>query len=48
VCFTAESVRNPEGLPASGERCRHKADPSLYEILTFDQLATRVPQALVS
>jgi hypothetical protein len=24
------------------------SDPTLYEILTFDQLATRVAQALVS
>jgi UDP-3-O-[3-hydroxymyristoyl] N-acetylglucosamine deacetylase len=85
VCFTPDGVRNPEGLRAADECCRHKAldligdlallgrpllghviaeraghamhaalvktimsDPSLYEILTFDQLATRVAQALVS
>jgi len=85
VCFTASGVRNPEGLRAPDECCRHKAldligdlallgkpllghviaeraghamhaalvarimsDPSLYEILTFDQLASRVTQALVS
>jgi UDP-3-O-[3-hydroxymyristoyl] N-acetylglucosamine deacetylase len=85
VCFTAEGVRNPEGLRAPDECCRHKAldligdlallgrpllghviaeraghamhaalvarimsDPSLYEILTFDELASRVTQALVS
>jgi hypothetical protein len=27
---------------------RIMSDPSLYEILTFDQLASRVTQALVS
>jgi UDP-3-O-[3-hydroxymyristoyl] N-acetylglucosamine deacetylase len=85
VCFTREGVRNPEGLRAPDECCRHKAldligdlalvgrpllghviaeraghamhaalvarimsDPGLYEILTFDQLASRVTQALVS
>jgi UDP-3-O-[3-hydroxymyristoyl] N-acetylglucosamine deacetylase len=85
VCFTRESVMNPDGLRFADECCRHKAldligdlallgkpllghviaeraghamhaalvarimsDPSLYEILTFDQLATRVAQALVS
>jgi UDP-3-O-[3-hydroxymyristoyl] N-acetylglucosamine deacetylase len=85
VCFTPDGVRNPEGLRAPDECCRHKAldligdlallgrpllghviaeraghamhaalvarimsDPSVYEILTFDQLASRVTQALVS
>jgi UDP-3-O-[3-hydroxymyristoyl] N-acetylglucosamine deacetylase len=85
VCFTPTGVRNPEGLRAPDECCRHKAldligdlallgrpllghviaeraghamhaalvarimsDPSLYEILTFDELASRVTQALVS
>lgn len=85
VCFTSDSVLNPEGLRADDECCRHKAldligdlallgrpllghviaeraghamhaalvarimsDPSLYEILTFDQLASRVAEALVS
>ncbi len=85
VCFTRESVLNPEGLRSPDECCRHKAldligdlallgrpllghviaeraghamhaalvarimsDASLYEILTFDQLASRVTQALVS
>jgi UDP-3-O-[3-hydroxymyristoyl] N-acetylglucosamine deacetylase len=84
VCFTRESVLNPEGLRFADECCRHKAldligdlallgkpllghviaeraghamhaalvarimsDPSLYEILTFDQLASRVTQAIV-
>ncbi|MFN7993420.1 MAG: UDP-3-O-acyl-N-acetylglucosamine deacetylase [Bryobacteraceae bacterium] len=85
VCFSRDSVLNPDGLRFSDECCRHKAldligdlallgkpllghviaeraghamhaalvarimsDTSLYEILTFDQLATRVAQALVS
>jgi UDP-3-O-[3-hydroxymyristoyl] N-acetylglucosamine deacetylase len=85
VCFTRDSVLNPDGLRAPDECCRHKAldligdlallgrpllghviaeraghamhaalvarimsDPGLYEILTFDQLAGRVTQALVS
>jgi len=85
VCFTRAGVRNPGGLRAADECCRHKAldligdlallgrpllghviaeraghamhtalvarimsDASLYEILTFDQLASRVTQALVS
>ncbi len=85
VCFTRESIQNPEGLRFPDECCRHKAldligdlaligkpllghviaeraghamhtalvskimsDPSLYEILSFDQLATRVAHALVS
>jgi UDP-3-O-[3-hydroxymyristoyl] N-acetylglucosamine deacetylase len=85
VCFTSAGVRNPEGLRAPDECCRHKAldligdlallgrpllghviaeraghamhaalvarimsDSSLYEILTFDELASRVTQALVS
>ena len=85
VCFTPTGVRNPEGLRAPDECCRHKAldligdlallgrpllghviaeraghamhaalvarimsDQSLYEILTFDELASRVTQALVS
>jgi UDP-3-O-[3-hydroxymyristoyl] N-acetylglucosamine deacetylase len=85
VCFTSTGVKNPEGLRAPDEFCRHKAldligdlallgrpllghviaeraghamhaalvarimsDPSLYEILTFDELASRVTQALVS
>ena len=85
VCFTPDSVLNPEGLRFPDECCRHKAldligdlaligkpllghviaeraghamhaalvarimsDPSLYEIITFDQLATRVAHALMS
>lgn len=85
VCFTPTGVRNPEGLRAPDECCRHKAldligdlallgrpmlghviaeraghamhaalvarimsDATLYEILTFDELASRVAQALVS
>ncbi|HZT30751.1 MAG TPA: UDP-3-O-acyl-N-acetylglucosamine deacetylase [Bryobacteraceae bacterium] len=85
VCFTRDTVLNPEGLRFPDECCRHKAldligdlallgkpllghviaeraghamhaalvarimsDPTLYEILTFDQLACRVTQALVS
>ena len=85
VCFTRDSVMNPDGLRFTDECCRHKAldligdlallgkpllghviaeraghamhtalvarimsDASLYEILTFDQLATKVAQALVS
>ena len=85
VCFTPTGVRNPEGLRAPDECCRHKAldligdlaligkpllghviaeraghamhtalvarimsDPSLYEILTFDQLASRVTRSLVT
>jgi UDP-3-O-[3-hydroxymyristoyl] N-acetylglucosamine deacetylase len=84
VCFTPESVMNPEGMRSADECCRHKAldligdlallgrpllghviaeraghamhaalvarimsDTSLYEVLTFDQLASRVAQALV-
>ncbi len=85
VCFTRDTVLNPEGLRFPDECCRHKAldligdlallgkpllghviaeraghamhaalvarimsDPTLYEILTFDQLACRMTQALVS
>ncbi len=85
VCFTPDSVLNPEGLRFPDECCRHKAldligdlaligkpllghviaeraghamhaalvarimsDPTLYEIITFDQLATRVAHALMS
>jgi UDP-3-O-[3-hydroxymyristoyl] N-acetylglucosamine deacetylase len=59
VCFTREGVLNPGGLRAADECCaghamhaalvaRIMSDPSLYEILTFDQLASRVTQALVS
>ncbi len=85
VCFTADSVMNPQGLRFDDEPCRHKAldligdlaligkpllghvvaeraghamhvalvarimsDPSLYEVITFDELANRVTASVTA
>jgi UDP-3-O-[3-hydroxymyristoyl] N-acetylglucosamine deacetylase len=85
VCFTKDSILNPDGLRFEDEPCRHKAldligdlaligkpllghivaeraghamhvalvarlmsDPSLYETITFDELANRVTASVTA